>query len=318
MTTPVQRLRVVVDTLAVPLAHCDRDLTYRWVSGSYAAWLGRVPDQVIGKRVVDVLGPDASASIQPYIDRVLTGERVEYEQDIELKGLGRRRVHSVYMPTFDSDAVRADGWMAVVHDVTEERQAARAVRQLEINQHLLSAIVESADDAIVSKDLTSTITSWNGSAERIFGYSASEAVGQTIRIIVPDDRQLEEDDILARVQQGERIEHFHTVRKRKDGRLVPVSLTISPVRLPSGEIIGMSKVARDISEEQHANERAAFLTQVAAVLAGTLDYESTLKTIANLAVPYVADWCANDPRIRDRPTACPSSSSMRCRRWWRR
>jgi PAS domain S-box-containing protein len=113
---------------------------------------------------------------------------------------------------------------------------------------LLAAIVESSDDAIVSKDLDGTITSWNQGAERIFGYKAEEAIGRNIRLIIPADHQDEEGTILARVKRGERIEHFETVRMRRDGTYVDISLTVSPVRDSSGRVIGASKVARDIGE----------------------------------------------------------------------
>jgi PAS domain S-box-containing protein len=120
---------------------------------------------------------------------------------------------------------------------------------------LLAAIVASSDDAVVSKTLDGIITSWNKSAERIFGYSAAEAVGQHITLIVPPDRHSEEDDILAQLRRGERIDHFETVRRRKDGRLIDVSVTISPVRDSSGRITGASKVARDITAQKDAAEK---------------------------------------------------------------
>jgi PAS domain S-box-containing protein len=120
---------------------------------------------------------------------------------------------------------------------------------------LLAAIVASSDDAIISKNLDGIITSWNESAERIYGYSPEEAIGQHITLIIPPDRHAEESDILGRLRRGERVDHFHTVRKRKDGRFLDVSLTISPLRDSSGRVIGASKVARDITEQKQA-ERA--------------------------------------------------------------
>src|ERR1700687_2267505 len=112
----------------------------------------------------------------------------------------------------------------------------------------LAAIVDSSDDAIVSKTLEGVITSWNRGAERLFGYAATEAVGQHISLIIPEDRRAEEDDVLARLRRGERVDHFETVRRAKDGHLVPISLTISPVRDTLGVVIGASKVARDITD----------------------------------------------------------------------
>jgi PAS domain S-box-containing protein len=117
---------------------------------------------------------------------------------------------------------------------------------------LLAAIIESSDDAIVSKSLEGVITSWNAGAERIFGYSAQEAVGQSITIIIPLDRLGEEEQILAKIKRGERIDHFETIRRAKSGREFPISVTISPVRDSEGRIVGASKVARDISEKKAA------------------------------------------------------------------
>ena len=119
----------------------------------------------------------------------------------------------------------------------------------------LAAIVEGSDDAIISKDVNGIITSWNAAAQRMFGYTADEAVGQSIRIIIPYDRQSEEDMVLARIRSGERVEHFETERIRRGGERFDVSITVSPMRTPDGRIIGASKIARDISERKRS-ERA--------------------------------------------------------------
>jgi PAS domain S-box-containing protein len=117
-------------------------------------------------------------------------------------------------------------------------------------QARLAAIVESSDDAIVSKTLDGIVTSWNRAAERIFGYSAAEAVGRSITLIIPKDRLAEEDEVLRRLRLGEKIDHFETVRQAKDGRLLDVSLTVSPIRNADGVVVGASKIARDITERK--------------------------------------------------------------------
>jgi PAS domain S-box-containing protein len=127
-------------------------------------------------------------------------------------------------------------------------------KQAEEITGLLAAIVASSDDAIISKNLDGVITSWNKSAERIFGYTPEEAIGQHITLIIPPERHPEESGILARLRRGERVDHFHTVRRRKDGSLLDVSLTISPVRDSSGRVIGASKVARDITAQKQAEQ----------------------------------------------------------------
>jgi PAS domain S-box-containing protein len=127
----------------------------------------------------------------------------------------------------------------------------------------LAAIVESSEDAIVGKDLNSIVTSWNAAAERMFGYSSAEMIGKSIRLIIPNDRQREEDDVLRKIRRGQRIEHHETIRRRKDGTLLPVSLTISPIRDEQGLVIGASKIARDITERMRADEERQRLLEVA-------------------------------------------------------
>src|ERR1044072_8474976 len=112
---------------------------------------------------------------------------------------------------------------------------------------LLAAIVESSDDAIASKDLNGIVISWNKGAERIFGYAAEEIIGKPISILIPSDRENEEPFILDRIRRGERIDHYDTVRKRKDGTLIDIALTVSPIRDEKGRVIGASKIARDIT-----------------------------------------------------------------------
>jgi PAS domain S-box-containing protein len=165
----------------------------------------------------------------------------------------------------------------------------------------LAAIVASSDDAIVSKDLDGIVLSWNAAAERIFGFTAAEMVGQSIRRIIPDDRQSEEDDVLAAIRAGRRVDHFETLRKTRDGRLIPISLTVSPVLDADGRVVGASKIARDISERKRAEAQAAriarreaFLAQVTLTLTGSLDYEHTLRTLATAAIPALGDYCAVD------------------------
>jgi PAS domain S-box-containing protein len=128
-----------------------------------------------------------------------------------------------------------------------------------VSRARLAAIVESSDDVIVSKTLDGVITSWNPAAERTFGWTAAEAIGRHITLIVPDDRRAEEDGVIARIRRGERVDHFETVRLTKDGRLVDMSITVSPVKDASGHIVGASKVARDVSLRRRLEEERALL-----------------------------------------------------------
>ncbi len=133
------------------------------------------------------------------------------------------------------------------------------IRRMDAAAQHLSAIVESSFDAIVSKDLNGLITSWNGGAERLFGYSSEEALGQPVTMLIPPDKQDEEPRILERIRRGERVASFETIRRRKDGRPVPVSLTVSPVRNSSGRIVGASKIARDVSAAKESEHRIRML-----------------------------------------------------------
>ena len=153
--------------------------------------------------------------------------------------------------------------IAVNRDVTERKQIEAALYESEQQLRWLASIVQSSDDAIVSKNLDAIITSWNKGAERVFGYTAEEAIGQPITILIPQDRQDEERAILTRIRRGERIDHFETVRQHKHGSPIVVSLTISPVKNAEGKIVGASKIARDITEQKRSQEQIATLAREA-------------------------------------------------------
>lgn len=148
-------------------------------------------------------------------------------------------------------------------DITDRKQVEAALREREQRLRWFQSIVESSDDAIVSKNLDGIITSWNRGAERIFGYTAEEAIGQPIMIVIPRDRQDEERMILTRIRRGERIDHFETVRQHKHGSPIVVSITVSPVKTAEGKIVGASKIARDITEQKRSQEKIATLAQEA-------------------------------------------------------
>ena len=177
----------------------------------------------------------------------------------------------------------------------------------------LGAVVEASNDAILSKDLDGTVTSWNAGAERIFGYRIDEILGQSIRTLIPAELQAEEDEILARLRAGEYIEHYETVRLTKDGRRLDVSLSISPIKDRSGEVIGASKIARDITARKLADEQLRAATakfesvfNQSGTFAGILDVDGTLREINALAV----DWCGyTREEVLDQP--------FWSTRWWR-
>jgi PAS domain S-box-containing protein len=174
-----------------------------------------------------------------------------------------------------------DTVLEVNRDVTERKHIERALDESEQRLRMLASIVESSDDAIVSKNLDGIITSWNTGAQRVFGYTAEEAIGQPITIVIPQDRQGEEREILTRIRRGERIDHFETIRQRKHGSLIVVSLTVSPVKNAAGKIVGASKIARDITEQKRNQERIATLAREAEHRSKNL--LATVQATANLS-----------------------------------
>jgi PAS domain S-box-containing protein len=164
------------------------------------------------------------------------------------------------------------GAVNMLVDVTERKHREESDRRL-------AAIIEDCDDAIIGKDLDGVITSWNRGAERLFGYIAEEMIGRSVTLLIPQDRPDEEPSILARLRRGERIDHYETVRQRKDGSLVDISLTVSPIKSASGEVVGASKIARDISGIKHARRlQTLFVEEMRHRIKNTL---STVQAIAS-------------------------------------
>jgi PAS domain S-box-containing protein len=237
--------RAVVETIPGSVTMTAPDGRLLFINSAGLDMIGAASaEQLTGKSIYDLVAPEDRARFQEMNDRVCRGEKVSMEFDII--GLAGRRRH---METYATPLRRVDGTtvdLAIILDITERRHAER-------DALLLSAIVDSSDDAIISKNLDGIITSWNKSAERLFGYTAAEAIGQSVAaLLIPEDRHEEESDILARLRRGERVDHFETVRRRKDGALLDISLTISPVKDVHGRIIGASKIARDITERKRA------------------------------------------------------------------
>jgi PAS domain S-box-containing protein len=158
-------------------------------------------------------------------------------------------------------------------------------------QKMFTAIVESSDDAIVSKTLQGIITSWNRAAERMFGWSAEEIIGKPILTLIPPHLHKEEKKIIAQLKRGKRIHHYETTRVRKDGKYISVSLSISPIKDDKGKIIGAAKIARDITAQKNQERDQKFLKEASKILGATIDYKTTLKNIAKLIIPSLADYC---------------------------
>jgi PAS domain S-box-containing protein len=180
--------------------------------------------------------------------RVLNGASPIRNQEIVIeRSDGSRITTLVNIDPLTTSAGKILGAINIFEDVTDWRKAEQACRQL-------AAIVESSEDAIISKDLNGIVASWNQAAERIFGYTAEEVIGKPITFLIPPERYDEEPAMLARIKRGERIEHYETIRQRKDGSLLDISLTVSPIRDAVGNIVGASKIARDITRRKFIEE----------------------------------------------------------------
>jgi PAS domain S-box-containing protein len=202
--------------------------------------LGYSKEECIGRKIVDFhVDP---LLMERILQRLMSGETVP-----ECEAQLRRKDGSIRDVVITSKALWEDGKFVhasfFTRDITERKRDEQA-------RATLAAIVESSDDAIISKDLNGIITSWNYGAERLFGYTADEAIGQPIEMLIPPDRLHEEPGIRERIRNGKRIEHYETIRRRKDGTLIDISLTVSPIRDGAGRIVGASKIARNISERK--------------------------------------------------------------------
>ncbi len=161
-------------------------------------------------------------------------------------------------PLFDASGTLI-GAVTTLVDITERHEAEQHVREREASYREIAAIVEFSDDAVLTKDLNGVITSWNHGATRLFGYTPEEAIGKPVTILIPTERHDEEPTILGRIRRGERIDHYETVRQRKDGSSIDISLTVSPVKDPQGRIVGASKIARDITDRRQSEHQQRLL-----------------------------------------------------------
>jgi PAS domain S-box-containing protein len=215
---------------------------------------GHTAAEAVGQQIFLIIPPDRVAEEQDVLGRLRRGERIDHFETIRQTKDGRRIPVSLTVSPVRDVRGNVIGASKVARDITPrlQRDELRA---------RLAAIVQSSDDAIVGKTLDGVITSWNEGAERLFGYTAPEAIGQPIFLIIPEDRSAEELDVLSRLRRGERIDHFETIRQTKDGRRLPMSISVSPIRDDQGRIIGASKVGRDISDRVE-RERAQLLTRL--------------------------------------------------------
>jgi PAS domain S-box-containing protein len=254
-TSETTDYRAVLDALAVPVYTTDADGIVTYCNAAAVAVAGRKPELGKDRWCVSwqLRRPDGSPLAHdqcPMARALKEGRPIRGEELIAVRPDGTS-VPLLPHPTpiFD-DKGALTGAVNLLVDLS-------GAKDMERSSRYLAAIVESSDDAIVAKNLDGIITSWNRGAQRLFGYTAEEVIGKSITILIPPERLSEEPGILERIRRGELVDHFETKRRRKDGTLVDISLTVSPVRDATGRIIGASKIARDITETKSAAEALA-------------------------------------------------------------
>jgi PAS domain S-box-containing protein len=237
--------------LAAIIESSDDAIIGKTLDGIIRSWntaaehiFGYTAAEAIGQSILLIIPPELHAQEQLILETLRRGERISHFETTRLHKSGRRLDIALTVSPVRNAAGDVIGASKIARDVTEQRRSAAQ----------LAAIVESSDDAIISNGLNGIIQSWNAGATRMFGYSAEEAVGQPITLIAPAELEAQEQQVLEHLRRGERVDHYDTVSVSKDGRRIPISLAISPIRSVDGELVGVSKIARDIGERIQAEQ----------------------------------------------------------------
>lgn len=240
---------------------------------------GYTPEEIIGRSILTLIPEDLHHEEDMILGKIRAGQRVEHFETVRMRKNGERFDIAVTISPVKDASGRVIGASKIARDISDRKRRDEA-------RFRLAALVECSDDGIVGKDLNGIISSWNPGAERIFGYSAEEMIGQPVLRLIPEELKHEEDMILSKLRAGERIEHYETTRVRKDGRRIDVSVTISPVRDAEGRIIGASKIARDVSDRKRIerlliqSEKLAATGRMAATVAHEIN--NPLESVMNL------------------------------------
>ena len=251
-----QRLASIVDSSDDAIISKGLDGIIRSWNSAASRLFGYEAAEVIGKPVTILIPQDRQDEETFILQQIRRGERIEHYETVRRRKDGGLIDVSLTVSPIRNAQGKIIGASKIARDITK--------RKREINAALLLAsIVETSDDAIISKTLDGIIISWNKGAERIFGYMAEEIIGKSIKVLIPQEYHEEEDTILDRLRRGERIEHYETIRQRKHGSLINISLTVSPVKDPQGKIVGASKIARDITERKRIEAQISLLAREA-------------------------------------------------------
>ncbi len=278
-----RHLAQVVESSDDAIVSKDLDGTIRSWNRAAERMFGYTADEAVGRSIRMIIPADRQAEEDTVLSRIRAGKAVAHFETIRQRKDGTLIPISLTVSPIRDGAGKVVGASKIARDIGDRKRADVATRRL-------AAVIESSDDAIITKNLGSIITSWNPAAERMFGYTEAEALGRSIRMLIPQDLQDEEDTVLAKIRAGEVVDHYETVRQRKDGTLVSISLTVSPIRNDAGDVVGASKIARDVSERSRllaaAREHAATtqkLSDVGAVLAYTLEQDTIARKVTDTA-----------------------------------
>jgi PAS domain S-box-containing protein len=288
-----QRLQAILDNSAAVIFLKDLQGRYLLVNRRYEELFNATRMEVVGRTDYDIFPVGVAEKFRANDRAALEAGKPVSIEEYAPQDDGVHTYISIKFPLQEVDGTMS-GVCGISTDITERKR-------LESASLHLAAIVESSEDAIVSKDLNGIITSWNSGAERLLGYTAAEAIGQAVSMLTAPDRRDEMPTILSKIRQGQRIEHYETRRRRKDGQIIDVALTISPVRDASGKIVGASKIARDISDrkrveqeravllarEQEARRTAELLNSVAPRLTAQLDIHKLVQEVTDVATALV-------------------------------
>lgn len=280
---------VIVDPrlhLAALVDSSDDAIVSKTLGGIILSWnaaaeklFGYSAGEIVGRSILTLIPPELHYEEEEILRKLKNGESIDHYETIRMRKNGERFPISVTISPIRNDSGEVVGASKIARDISEQRRTNES-------RYRLAAIVDSADDAIVSKDLNGIVTSWNEGAHKMFGYTPEEMIGQPILRIIPDDLLYEEDEILRKLRAGQRIEHYETIRKKKNGETFEVSVTISPIRNESGTVIGASKIARDVSDRKRLerlllqSEKLAATGRMAAAVAHEIN--NPLESIMNL------------------------------------
>lgn len=289
--TPTESLKldeIKQTVLSAIVESSDDAIISKDLNGYITSWnqsatriFGYSEEEIVGKHISILFPPDRIDDEQMIIETIKNGEQIDHFETLRLKKGGEEILISVTISPIRNASGKIIGASKIVRDISDRYKQ-------ELKQAMLSSIVSSSDDAIISKNLDGIITSWNLGATRIFGYSEQEMLGTSVKKLIPENRINEEDIIINNIKSGKRIAHFETKRLAKDGKKIPVSISVSPIKDSTGKIIGASKIARNIKDRRKAkqkikkyNQKLEIINTIGTEISSNLDVQIVLQKVTD-------------------------------------